>query len=207
MNEDDTISEHGSTEGIQTQDPDMSIEDKMNRWQQGLDDTDDEFSASEFPLENDVAPATAIQGGTENAKHHGYQEFVIHTQEYQWLIANLRKHFYLAPTEPNSMSAVRQKILGFLPIAHEMSRKRKPDVHKMTFQIMCDLLTSITEQHYKVAPEEVVQTAITLTGSAKDAQALTCSQYVCQTWPLTGDHTIRLIQTVVRSDPGHRNSC
>jgi hypothetical protein len=50
----------------------------------------------------------------------------------------------------------------------------------------------VREQEYREKPDEVVEITITLTGSAKDAQALTCAQYLCQTWPSVGRHTVGL---------------
>jgi hypothetical protein len=55
--------------------------------------------------------------------------------------------------------------------------------------------------------EEVVAKVITLTGSAMDAQALTCEQYLCQTWPSAGEYIIRLVKDVVRGGPDHRHTC
>lgn len=42
-----------------------------------------------------------------------------------------------------------------------------------------------------------VERAITLTGSARDAQALTCVQYLSQTWPLAGEYTMQVVKDVI----------
>ncbi|KAK3944432.1 hypothetical protein QBC46DRAFT_404341 [Diplogelasinospora grovesii] len=44
----------------------------------------------------------------------------------------------------------------------------------------------------------VIADVITLTGSSTDAQALTCEQYLRQTWPATGGHFLRALQGVLR---------
>jgi hypothetical protein len=102
----------------------------------------------------------------------------------------------------NSMEAIRQKIISSLP--HEV---KSTEAHKVTFVIEWDPLAFVKEQEYREEPDEAIEKAITLTGSAKDAQALTCAQYLCQTWPSTGEHTTRLVKDVLRSGPGHRHKC
>ena len=101
-------------------------------------------------------------------------------------------------TEPNSREAIRLKIISSLPPAK---------AYKMTFRIDWDPLAFVKEQEYREEPDEAIPIAITLTGSAKYAQALTCTQYLCQTWPPAGEHTIRLVKDVLRSGPEHRHTC
>jgi hypothetical protein len=93
------------------------------------------------------------------------------------------------------MEAIRQEIIKSLPSSHRVSRKKPADAYTVTFMIEWDPLAFVKEQAYKEEPDEAVEIAITLTGSAKDAQALTCAQYLCQTWPSAGEHTIRILNT------------
>jgi hypothetical protein len=120
---------------------------------------------------------------TSILKYPAYQDFIFKAPAYEWLIANLRKECFLAPAEPNSMEAIRREIIYSLPSPHEVSRKKPAEAYKITFEIEWDPLAFVKEQKYKEQPDEAVEIAITLTGSAKDAQALTCAQYLCQTWP------------------------
>ena len=116
---------------------------------------------------------------------------------------------FLAPAEPNYMEAIREKILQFLlttETAHKISRKRSPEPYKVTFEVNWDPLTFVKEQEYGEEPSRAIETAITLTGSAKDAQALTCAQYMYQTWPSTGGHIIEVVKDVIRDGPGHRHT-
>jgi len=96
------------------------------------------------------------------------------------------------------MEAIRREIISSLPFA---------EAYKITFGIEWDPLAFVKEQEYREEPDEAVERAITLTGSAKDAQALTSAQYLCQTWPSAGEHTMRLVKDVLRCGPGHRHTC
>lgn len=136
-----------------------------------------------------------------------YRDFVFKAPAYEWLIASLRRECLLALAEPNTMEAIRRKIISSLPSSHEVSRKKSAETYKMTFGVEWDPLAFVKEQGYREEPDEAVEIVITLTGSAKDAQALTCAQYLCQTWPSAGEHTIRLVKDVLRSGPRHRHTC
>jgi len=138
---------------------------------------------------------------------HAYQDFIFKSPAYEWLLATFRKELLLAPATPNYMGAIRREILHSLPSTHKVSRKESPQAYTVTFRIKWDPLAFIKEQDYGGEPCEAVKTAITLTGSAADAQALTCGQYLRQTWPLSGGHTTGLLQDVVRSGPNYRHTC
>ena len=105
------------------------------------------------------------------------------------------------------METIRQKIIHYLPSAHKVSRKESAEAYKITFEIKWDPLAFVKEQEYREEPDEAVEIAITLTGSAKDAQAITCAQYLYQTWPLVGEHIIQLVKDVVCSGPGPQHTC
>lgn len=47
-----------------------------------------------------------------------------------------------------------------------------------------------------------MEEAITLTGSLIDAQALPCIEYLRQTWPLSGEYILRLLQKLMDSGYG-----
>ncbi|OGM45005.1 hypothetical protein ABOM_005741 [Aspergillus bombycis] len=55
--------------------------------------------------------------------------------------------------------------------------------------------------------DDAIERAITITGSIKDAQAMATVQYLCQTWPSTGIHLLRLVKDVVRGGPNCTFHC
>jgi hypothetical protein len=168
----------------------------------------DVYPNPEMPDFNEASVDDLInQDSNEEAKDPAYRDFIFKAPAYEWLIANLRKECFLAPAEPNSMEAIRRKIIYSLPSSHEVSRKKLAEAYKITFEIEWDPLAFVKEQKYKEQPDEAIEIAITLIGSAKDAQALTCAQYLRQTWPSAGGHTVQLVKDVLRSGRGHRHIC
>lgn len=200
----------------------MPLEDLMSNWYQTLEDPE----AGRFPepnfnetsvddLGNQDSTEEVAEEEIENAGDVGdeeikmpelsaYRDFILTAPAYEWLLSRLRREFLLAPAEPNHMEAIRREIIKSLPSSHKLSRQKSAEAYKMTFVIEWDPIAFIKEQLYKEEPDEAVEIAITLTGSAREAQALTCVQYMCQVWPLVGEHTIRLVKDAVRSGPGQR---
>lgn len=195
----------------------MPLEDRIRNWNQNLGDSEAEVSLDpeihNFDISNDddlwnqdsnEEPEEEIKE-TNMLELLAYQDLIFNAPAYEWLLATLRKEFLLTPA--NSMQAIRQKIIDILPSSHIVSRRKPAETYRMTFEVDWDPLAFVKEQEYREEPDEAIERAITLIGSARDAQALTCAQYLCQTWPSAGEHTIRLVKDVVRSGPGHRHTC
>jgi hypothetical protein len=69
-----------------------------------------------------------------------------------------------------------------------------------------DLEGFIFHQDYAPEAGDPLWSALTLTGSATQAQALTCSQYMAQTWPATGFSTLSFLKEAMNCKDGHKGS-
>ena len=52
-------------------------------------------------------------------------------------------------------------------------------------------------KEYDCSPAEALPKVITITGDANNAQAATSTQYVTQTWPLSGPPVLLLLQKLL----------
>lgn len=184
----------------------------MSRWYQNLEGSEYDVPVDSFAVDDMMSQNFNEEAEEENEEIHtlellAYRDFIFKSSAYEWLLASLRREILLTPAEPNCMDTIRRKIIESLPKFHKFSRKQSTEAYKITFGIEWDPLAFIREQGYREVPDKAIEIAITLTGSAKDAQALSCAQYLCQTWPLAGEHIIQLVKDVVRSRPGHRHTC
>ena len=102
------------------------------------------------------------------------------------------------------MGIIREKLVNALPSPRQVSWKSGPEKCRVVFTLRWDLIGFFREQGYKEEFEQIIERAITVTGSETDAQASTCASYMSQTWPVAGSDMIRLIQTVVRDEHGIR---
>ena len=180
----------------------MSLVDKVNKWHRGPGDNIDEL----MNQNSDEEVEEFDDEITQRPQLDQYRDFIFNTPAYEWLIGSLRRECLLDPATPNSMATIRQMIISSLYSSHRISRRRSSEAYKVTFEVEWDLMAFIKRQH-REKPAEAIDMAITLTGSANDWQALSCTGYLCQTWPSTGEHIIRLVKDVFRSEPSRRNTC
>ncbi|KAM6487348.1 hypothetical protein HDV62DRAFT_151252 [Trichoderma sp. SZMC 28011] len=126
-----------------------------------------------------------------------YRDLISGSPAYSWLLGNLRRESVMEPKCSDSMKDINQKIVSFLPHIRHISKSRSSESFQMTFLINWDPANFLEEQQYEESLDEAIERAVTLTGSAKNAQALTTLQYLRQTWPTTGEHVLKLVKDVM----------
>ncbi|KAF7555660.1 hypothetical protein G7Z17_g1968 [Cylindrodendrum hubeiense] len=138
-----------------------------------------------------------------------YYEFLSKTPAYQWLLSRLRQELVLAPVKSDSgsdsdidiMAKISDTIISSVQTRH-VSRESSSQTYTMTFEIDWNPRVFIRDEEYQEhegESGEAIGMALTLTGSAKNAQALSCGQYLTQTWPSTGKQILQLVKDVVRN--------
>ncbi|KAI9663001.1 MAG: hypothetical protein M1821_008048 [Bathelium mastoideum] len=195
----------------------MSFLDKFENWNvseavDGLERGESSDSKSEElvepKVENDYSefnePVEPQEQDTQL-----YQKLTVGTPAHQWLIANLRKELSLKAAYPDVKQqvadAIREKVRA-IPKFRHLSRHRVPEPCHATFVIYWDLLGFLQEQEYEYQLGDSLQAAVVLIGDATNGQACTCAQYVRQTWPITGQCTIKLLSDLV-TDPASSKQC
>jgi hypothetical protein len=136
-----------------------------------------------------------------------YHDFIVKSPAYSWLVASLQREATLTRATPDLMGDIGDKILSVLPSIHKVSRRAPSMECKATFELDWDPLSFVKEQQYVEKADEALKRAITLTGSTNDAQALTTSEYLTQTWPATGKFVMQLVVDVVRNTTGYHATC
>ncbi|KAL4888043.1 hypothetical protein BDV59DRAFT_189417 [Aspergillus ambiguus] len=126
-----------------------------------------------------------------------YRNLILNSPWYRWLVDKLQRECVLAPSEPNTMEEIRDTILALLPLNLEVSKRRPEGTLEVLIRVNWDPAAFYNEQNYTESPRQALERAITLTGWRGATQALTCSQYMEQTWPSTGTKILRLITNFV----------
>ncbi|KAL9087250.1 MAG: hypothetical protein Q9165_006744 [Trypethelium subeluteriae] len=121
---------------------------------------------------------------------------------YQWLLKNLRKEIRMVPADPDLVGNLRDRILNFIsaPSTSNNGSTLSASLEVLEFCLDWDPFTFIREQNYPGPPHKAIGTAITLTGSADDAQALTCEQYMQQMWPSSGQYVLSLVKDIIQRE-------
>lgn len=179
----------------------MSISELMEMWGQRAEyveepPTERPADLAEYDLEE---PA-----GTDMLL---YRELIFTSPAYQWLVAVLRREFYVSPAEQDIMTQIRTTVLQSLPSTHRLSRRASSQTYLANFHMNWEPLKSIAEQEYGISLDKALLRALTLTATSDcHVQCLPCLNYIRQMWPFTGDGLIKLISGVLR-DPSTANEC
>lgn len=188
----------------------MSLAEKMSRWQVLEDRT---AEPADFPtpecLDIDYADISTHEdsedGNTEESLPgiQAYKNLVRSDPSYGKLISDVLREFMVMSTLPNTLKEISSTMFRIMPASSRISRKIAPERFTMMFQVNWDPVTFLREQQYLDSPEIAIGQAIVLTGSTATVQALTCREYLQQTWPSSGVKILKLIQEVVT--PGNPN--
>jgi hypothetical protein len=141
-----------------------------------------------------------LVSGSESDLNSGlYRDFILATSAYNWLIASLQREAKLTRATPDLMESIQETIFSVLPPAPHPSREEPSQKYMAVFELDWDPVAFVKVQEYSEAPEEVLEKVVTLTGRLNDAQAVTTKSYLCQTWPVTGEQVMRLVNDSFRS--------
>ncbi|KAJ5984630.1 hypothetical protein N7481_006729 [Penicillium waksmanii] len=209
--EEEILSEDGTSDSIG-----MPLDEKWDLWNKHLEEQQDPITPSPCISEPTTGNTHTQEEQEEQAEQDeesdmpefsAYKNFISNVASYEWLLSSLRRELFLAPAKPNIMEAIRKKIITSLPSSHRLSRRLSAEAYTVTYVVQWNPLDFLDEQGYQEEPGEALKGVITLTGSSEDAQALSCAQYLCQTWPSTGGHILQLIMDIARAGPGSRQTC
>ena len=167
-----------------------SFQERIKIWAENCDNGDvmfdltEEFSSFHLPDDNGIDDDEPEMPGLAQ-----YRTLVYEAPAYELLLRDLRNTFALEHMTPerNFMDEINQKVLRLLPLSNRMSRYRPQKVFSVSFAVAWDPVAFLEEQQYDASLDEALATAVTLTGTSVNAQALSCSQYLSQTWPLRGE--------------------
>jgi len=132
--------------------------------------------------------ATSGQGKPSVALASGLDRFLLDGPAYRWLLENARSSALLTRREGTVLEAASREIDGVF------SSQRAGQKRQVCFDMSWSPHEFLRDQEYGVTDEIAFERAITITGSARNAQALTCVEYMRQTWPSSGSELIRTLQ-------------
>lgn len=188
----------------------MPLDEKLQLWLRHDADSasDDEADPSELltPL---LPPIEMGEESTPDAYHvmpelQRYRECFLETPAYDWLLGHIQRHCLLEPSILDIMADISSAILQGLPSQLCFSRRKPVPSYIMTYTLDWDLVSFLEDQEYSKDNAEALPLVITLTGSREAAQALTCSQYLHQTWPSSAGKMLQLLQDLLRTTLGEK---
>lgn len=131
----------------------------------------------------------------------GYRDAVFNSVAYRWLMAALAKTLLLAPVQGDDVCAhIQSQVSASLVHSRSISSRRASERHTMLFVAQWNPTDFLREQFTDNSDiGRLLGETLTLTGSATDAQALPCAEYMLQNWPMTGPTLLSLLKTALVS--------
>ncbi|KXJ91144.1 hypothetical protein Micbo1qcDRAFT_108023, partial [Microdochium bolleyi] len=131
-------------------------------------------------------------------EYKDYAETLDRAAAYQWLLGAVRRQIALADASQNLRGMVRRQLTHDLPRS-KVSRHRQPPVYEVAITAEWDPRRFFQQQKFDESPDRAVQKLIVLVGSDTHAQAVTCEEYMIQTWSWMGRSTMDCFLELLRN--------
>ncbi|KAH7413544.1 hypothetical protein BKA64DRAFT_567650 [Cadophora sp. MPI-SDFR-AT-0126] len=127
------------------------------------------------------------------------RKFLFEHEAYQNLQARIQAASLLTSREGETIEVIRDTIMKTLVGKHPRLDQTKPNkgLPSLELVLLWNPIDFLIAQYGYVDSTEF-KDIITLTGSAIDAQAATCGQYVAQVWPRTGHEILNTLDASIR---------
>jgi hypothetical protein len=181
---DDADELHPTETQIRSQDG-MTFEEKMHHWR-----TLDIVQAPDPTTSESIADNEELYDFPEEDMEYSEVDlerinFVLSTPQFDWLLAAVQCRLQLDYSEAFVLGEIKRTTTSVLSY-HRGNRALR------TQSVVIDLPWSpesfIESQEYQTT--QSIFTALTISGSVKRAQLLSCRQYAKQTWPIIGESII-----------------
>lgn len=151
------------------------------------DGVDDLAHPPDWESEDDTAPPMPDT--------QGYRDVAFESPAFKWLLAAMGRELILTPGSTYDAAArLRARILDAFPQKQAISSRSAAPVFTMEFELHWEIGAFMNTQYREKGKQARLGDVITITGTGTDAQALTCSEYLDQTWPCTGAGLLATVQ-------------
>ena len=98
------------------------------------------------------------------------------------------------------MKTIQKEILSAITSSHRIiGRNTLPQEFTATFEVPWDSWLFVAQQKYSEPAHVAFKSAMTLTGSLSNAQAMTTEEYMQQVWPVTGVYMTQLVAESIQA--------
>lgn len=139
-----------------------------------------------------------------------YEKFIVNSNAYQWLLSKVSQHDCFSNDAADAMTNIENQILNhFQTQVHlnTMSRSRPQALACMRIHLVWD------PQKFMIGlgldPRTCsIDTVLSLTGTLRESQATSITEYLHQTWPTTADlGIIPMLQQILTLEKGKTRTC
>ena len=134
-----------------------------------------------------------------------YTHLVVSHASFQWLLSKFRNRLRTTEATCENTARIRNDVMSAFPGLNSVRGSTQCSTFCARFLVSWDLEGFLREQTISGSTVASVARIITLSGTVDNARALTCEEYMDQTWPTTGLHLVTLIDESLR--PQRSASC
>jgi hypothetical protein len=147
--------------------------------------------------------------GTYLSQLPDYVAFIGGSEAYRWLVTKICQHERLSFADDDIMSKIGSTIRDELRTQEplrKMSHRAPLSTVEIQFKFDWNPGLFLKDRELTNNPFTVLDSIFCITGSLREAQAMTVSEYVQQTWPVTGETILRLFNQLLYLPQDHQNS-
>jgi hypothetical protein len=166
---------HEKVWGWSTTDP--ADQDVLSQWEERNDADGEDFGDSSDNLKPTLPEVDMAR-----------INFVVNTSSFSWLLKAVQSRSQLDYATADVLDSIKTFASSCL---NEYRGNRALRSQKAVMRMAWDPRAFLEQQGYEGIDN--LRTAITISGSAAEAQLLSCESYVKQTWPLTGETVLEAL--------------
>jgi hypothetical protein len=179
----------------------MSLSEKLGRWAILEPSQNTATAAIEQQVAVEELPGLHVISTSVPEVPPRYQEvrsFLMESPAYRWLLLTFQSSLYLSERRGTCIENISRSVDEVLNSTKDIGGSQ-PWTFRVTFNLDWNVLEFLRGQQYDTTLGVAIESAITLTGSAENAQALTCADYMCNTWPSSGHDVLKILQKALDS--------
>jgi hypothetical protein len=176
--------------------------DYLSKWVNDISACNDDESPKS-PEDQDIGESQLFQIAD-------YEKFIHQSDAYRWLLSKISQYNRLLFEPSDAMVRIGEHMRGKLQTQESlrtMSRCRPLSLVKMTFNLEWNPKAYIKGLGIQDSSPNILDRVLCLTGKWSEAQAMTVSEYIHQTWPVTGDAIKTLFQELLTRPEGQESIC
>ena len=197
-------------EGTEPRTPSRKSDNDICKWAGAIEASEDLEISSLSSEDEDNLETSSLASEDEDdldlPNLEEYERFIPESQAYKWLLSRIDSHAQLDAQGENCLTNIGDYIRGQVMLQKPFrgaSRQEGPPVVQILFYLDWDIESFGRSQEFALPLSQVLDHVICLTGTWKQAQAMTVAEYMTQTWPSTNE-PIRALVKKRLDDPSAR---
>jgi hypothetical protein len=188
-----------NNDGVPSRQPHMKDHNEISDWLSTVVSNWDGVGARMDP----IGQNQALEGQFDSKlpRLSDYKEFIKNSESYHWLVCKLRQYEQLSFGDHNVMDEIGTKFRKELRAEDSLrkmsTRKPLPEVH-VDFDLQWHPQLQVKDHKKQHPLSGVLEKTLCLTGTWCVAQAVTVTDYMRQTWPITGEAVVCLFEKLIR---------